>query len=70
MGYETLILEKTGAIATITMHRPDARNALDITMRQELLQALDEVEHDESARAGPHRCGRSLLRGRRRQGHA
>ena len=62
MGYETLLLEKSGAIATITMHRPDARNALDITMRQELLQALDEVEHDESARvlvltgAGGHFC--------------
>jgi len=50
MGYQTLIVEKTGAIATITMHRPEARNALDITMRQELLLALDEIERDESAR--------------------
>jgi 2-(1,2-epoxy-1,2-dihydrophenyl)acetyl-CoA isomerase len=50
MGYQTLIVEKTGAVATITMHRPEARNALDITMRQELLLALDEIERDEGAR--------------------
>lgn len=62
MGYETLIVETSGAIATITMHRPDARNALDITMRQELLLALDEIERDEGARvlvltgAGGHFC--------------
>jgi 2-(1,2-epoxy-1,2-dihydrophenyl)acetyl-CoA isomerase len=62
MGYETLIVEKSGAVATVTMHRPDARNALDLTMRQELLLALDEIERDDTARvliltgAGGHFC--------------
>lgn len=62
MGYSTLIVERTGAIATITLNRPGARNALDLAMRQEMLAALDEVEADASLRvlvltgAGEHFC--------------
>lgn len=50
MGYETLILEVTGAVATIALNRPEARNALDLVMRRELSAALDDVEADENAR--------------------
>jgi 2-(1,2-epoxy-1,2-dihydrophenyl)acetyl-CoA isomerase len=62
VGYQTLIVERTGAIATIVLNRPDARNAIDLVMRQELVGALDEVEADEAARvliltgAGGHFC--------------
>ena len=62
MGYETLIVERTGALATITMNRPEARNAIDLAMCHELLAALDEVEADAAARvliltgAGEHFC--------------
>ena len=62
MGYQTLRVERDGAIATITLNRPDARNAIDLTMRQELVGALDEVEADEAARvlilagSGGHFC--------------
>src|SRR5437763_6039372 len=62
MGYETLIVERTGALATITMNRPEARNAIDLAMRHELLAALDEVEADAAVRvlilsgAGEHFC--------------
>lgn len=62
MGYETLIVERSGPLATITMNRPEARNAIDLTMRQELVAALDEVEADAAARvliltgAGEHFC--------------
>ena len=62
MGYQTLLVERTGALATITLNRPEARNAIDMTMRQELATALDEVEGDAAARvliltgAGGHFC--------------
>ena len=50
MSYETLIVDQAGAIATITLNRPDARNALDFAMRRELLLALDEIEANPAAR--------------------
>ena len=62
MGYESVTVERAEAIATITLNRPQARNALDLVMRRELLAALDEVEGDEGARvlvvtgAGGHFC--------------
>jgi 2-(1,2-epoxy-1,2-dihydrophenyl)acetyl-CoA isomerase len=62
MGYQTLLVERAGAVSTITLNRPDARNALDMAMRQEMVAALDEVEADPAARvlilrgAGEHFC--------------
>ncbi|HXG03654.1 MAG TPA: enoyl-CoA hydratase/isomerase family protein, partial [Candidatus Binatia bacterium] len=62
MGYASLILERAGAIATLTLNRPEARNALDAAMRQELAAALDELERDPELRvlvltgAGGHFC--------------
>ncbi len=62
MSYETLIVDQSGAIGTITLNRPDARNALDFAMRRELLTALDEIEANPAARvviltgAGGHFC--------------
>ena len=62
MGYQTLVLDRAGSIATITLNRPEARNALDMVMRRELAGALDEIESDASARvlvltgAGGHFC--------------
>jgi 2-(1,2-epoxy-1,2-dihydrophenyl)acetyl-CoA isomerase len=62
VGYATLLVERTGSIATITMNRPEARNALDLTMRREVLGALDEIEADPTSRvviltgAGGHFC--------------
>src|SRR5438445_702416 len=50
MSYETLIVDQTGPIATITLNRPEARNALDFAMRRELLTALDEIEANPAAR--------------------
>ena len=62
MGFQTLIVEQSEGIATVTLNRPQARNALDLVMRRELLQALDEIDADPAARvviltgAGGHFC--------------
>jgi methylglutaconyl-CoA hydratase len=49
MSYSTLTLGRDGGIATITLNRPEKRNAISATMMDELLAALGEAE------AGPER---------------
>src|SRR4029079_11612657 len=44
--YETLLLEKRGRVALITINRPEKRNALNIKTREEGA-ALLEVLHDD-----------------------
>jgi len=75
VGYDSLLVERTGAVATITLNRPEARNALDLVMRRELLAALDEVEADEAARvlvvtgAGGHFCSGGDVKTMRERRH-
>jgi methylglutaconyl-CoA hydratase len=45
---KTLRLETDGAVATITLARPEKRNAISPQMIEELLAALDEVERRAS----------------------
>jgi methylglutaconyl-CoA hydratase len=42
--YETLLVEHAGEIATLTLNRPDKRNAISTRMISELQSALDEIE--------------------------
>src|SRR5215831_11855197 len=49
--YTTLILDIAGQIATITLNRPDKRNAMSATMIAEIQTALDEIEKSH-ARVG------------------
>jgi methylglutaconyl-CoA hydratase len=42
--YSTLLLDITGNLATITLNRPEKRNAISTTMIGELQTALDAVE--------------------------
>src|ERR1700756_3716991 len=42
--YSTLLLDASGVVATITLNRPDKRNAVSATMIAELQTALDEIE--------------------------
>ena len=51
MAYETILYDKRGAVATITLNRPDALNALSQPMVAELHRALDEAEADRDVRA-------------------
>lgn len=45
-----LDLTLDGGVATLTMNRPEARNALSMEMRSQLIEALHEVEHDSQVR--------------------
>jgi methylglutaconyl-CoA hydratase len=49
--YSTLLLDMSGEIATITLNRPEKRNAISADMIGELQTALDEIEHSH-ARVG------------------
>ena len=44
MPYHTLILESSGEIATITLNRPEKRNAITTQMIDELLAAFTHIE--------------------------
>jgi 2-(1,2-epoxy-1,2-dihydrophenyl)acetyl-CoA isomerase len=50
MGYQTILFEKNGNVGTLTLNRPEARNALDLVMRKELSDVLDEIESDSGVR--------------------
>jgi len=45
MIYKTITLTYDSAVATITLNRPEKRNALSLQLTEELLSALDEIEH-------------------------
>jgi enoyl-CoA hydratase len=49
-SYETILLERRGAVALLTINRPEKRNALNIQTRREGAAALDELREDESVR--------------------
>ncbi|HTS35741.1 MAG TPA: enoyl-CoA hydratase-related protein [Candidatus Solibacter sp.] len=43
MSYNTIQLEYDGGVATITLNRPDKRNAISFELIDDLLRAFDEV---------------------------
>lgn len=50
MSYETLLYEKRDGVATITLNRPEARNAFNREMNREMLDALRDGDRDEAVR--------------------
>jgi len=50
MEYKTILLDKRDGIAIITLNRPEKLNAVNIEMRLEFLNALDELEIDDDIR--------------------
>jgi 2-(1,2-epoxy-1,2-dihydrophenyl)acetyl-CoA isomerase len=51
MAYRALKLEKEGAVAIITLNRPDAGNSFDFRLMEEIDAALREVAQDRKIRA-------------------
>jgi methylglutaconyl-CoA hydratase len=48
MAYSTLKLQTSGDIATITLSRPEKRNAISTEMMNDLMGALGEIETDSA----------------------
>ncbi len=44
---ETILLERDGRVAVLTVNRPDKLNALNEQVRTDMLAALAEAEHDD-----------------------
>src|SRR2546425_8160256 len=49
-SYETIMVERRGAVAIVTINRPEKRNALNIQTRAEGAAVLDELRADDSVR--------------------
>ena len=50
MSYETIVFEKDKNVATITLNRPKAYNALNLKMFEELKWVFTKIEADEDVR--------------------
>lgn len=48
MDFKNIILEKKDGIATITLNRPDALNALDVATLLEIQRVLDDIRNDDT----------------------
>jgi len=46
MAYETIVVDKSDAVATVTLNRPDRLNAINATMFRELEQLFRELRED------------------------
>ena len=75
MNFETLILQQTGALATVTLNRPEVRNAFNETMIHELGQAFAHLAKAEDVRAlvlaanGPAFCAGGDLNWMKKMAH-
>ena len=49
--YETVLVERHGSVAVVSLNRPDNLNSFNKTLRRELLLAVREVNGDDSVRA-------------------
>src|SRR5256714_5423811 len=51
MPYETLTLTRADGVATLTLNRPEAFNALNLALGRDLFHAVLEVDDDPAVRA-------------------
>lgn len=49
--YQSILVDSAGGTATITLNRPERRNAIGTVMTNELLWALEDATGDESVRS-------------------
>ena len=51
MDYETLLLEVSEGVATLTLHRPESLNAFSTPMQRELAQVIGDLARDAAVRS-------------------
>jgi 2-(1,2-epoxy-1,2-dihydrophenyl)acetyl-CoA isomerase len=51
MPFKTILLEKKEGLARITLNRPETRNALNLEMRWDLVEAFKDIQDDETVKA-------------------
>ncbi len=49
--YETILVDFDRGVTTVTLNRPEQRNAINLTMEQELYAAMQSAEADDAVRA-------------------
>ena len=50
-AYETLLVERSGPVATVWLNRPQSLNAIDPTVMREMVAVTAELAEDEATRA-------------------
>ncbi len=50
MEFKNIILQKKGAVATLTLNRPEERNAMNIPLVQEMWEAVQNIKEDKTVR--------------------
>ena len=65
-GFRTILFERQGPVASITLDRPEVLNAYNTEMRDDLYAALRRFDDDPSVRAVVLRGARSRVLHRRR----
>ncbi|MFN5243012.1 MAG: enoyl-CoA hydratase-related protein, partial [Novosphingobium sp.] len=48
MSYENILVEQRGAVTLVTLNRPQALNALNSSVLEELIDAFAKFEADDS----------------------
>ncbi len=51
MGYENILLDRNDDVATVTIHRPAKRNALNVKTVEEIFHAFQTVQADSGVKA-------------------
>src|SRR5713101_10155941 len=49
--YDSILVERDAPIATITLNRPEKRNALSVPLMEELIAAFAAIGHDKTIQA-------------------
>ena len=50
MSFQTVTIEQDGAVALVSLNRPEALNSFNATLRRELRAAVEQVNADENVR--------------------